>query len=54
MSALDNPEKWKQRAEQMRKLAAVEPNPDTMKTMEEIAADYEKLAQRAADRQLSN
>jgi hypothetical protein len=47
MTALDDPGKWRQRAEEMRKLAAAERDAEIKKTLEQIAADYDRLADRA-------
>jgi hypothetical protein len=49
-SLLNNSEHWKQRAQDARKLAEGIHDPDARETLLKIAEEYERLAQRAANR----
>jgi hypothetical protein len=47
---INNPKHWRQRAEEMRALAAVADDLDARSSMLIVADEYEKLAQRAEQR----
>ena len=49
-SFINDPQHWRDRAEEMRSLAAEMTNEQTQKSMLRIANDYDKLAQRAEER----
>lgn len=49
-SFINDPEHWRQRAEQMRALAAEMGDQKTRQTMLQLAQDYERLAVRAVGR----
>jgi len=49
LSLLDNPQAWRKRAEEMRELAGKEDDPAIKQKLEELAAAYEELAERAAE-----
>jgi hypothetical protein len=49
-SAINDPEHWRQRAQEMRDLAAEVNDPLFKQTMLRIAADYDRLATRAEER----
>ena len=49
-SFINDPEHWRQRAEQMRALAQEIGDAQTQQTMLQLARDYERLAQRAVQR----
>ena len=44
---LDDPEHWRNRAEEARRLAEQMPDPEAKRTMFRIVSDYEQLAQHA-------
>jgi hypothetical protein len=50
---LNDPERWRQRAEQARAIADGIADPEAKRTMLGIAQGYERLAQRAEDRLLT-
>jgi hypothetical protein len=50
MSAFDDPEHWRQRAEQSRRLADQMNDAISKETMLTIAKDYDRLAERAEQR----
>jgi hypothetical protein len=50
MSLLDDPNYWRVRAEDMRRLAAAEPDPSTRALLEVVAQSYDDLAARAEKR----
>jgi hypothetical protein len=54
MSTLDDPGMWRKRAAETRRLATLEPDPNMKQELERIASSYDKLAERAAQRQNSN
>jgi hypothetical protein len=47
---LTNPQYWRDRAKEIRVLAERNTHPDTKRMLQNIAADYEHLAQRAEER----
>ena len=47
---LDDPQHWRDRAEEIRSLAEQMSDPETKRIMKGIADDYEKLAKRAEER----
>ena len=47
---INDPSHWRQRAEQMRKLAGEAKDAETKRIMMKVAADYERLAIRAEQR----
>jgi hypothetical protein len=47
---LTNPQYWRDRAKEIRALAERSIHPETKRTLQNIAADYERLAQRAEER----
>ena len=49
-SAINDPEHWRQRAQEMRDLAAEVNDPLFKQTMLRIAEDYDRLATRAEER----
>jgi hypothetical protein len=49
-SAINDPEHWRQRAQEMRDLAVEVNDPLFKQTMLRIAADYDRLATRAEER----
>lgn len=49
-SSINDPDHWRQRAEEMRALAAEVGDQERKAAMLRLAADYDKLAQRAAER----
>ena len=49
-SFINNPEHWRERAEEMRAIASGMKDPETIATMRRIAEDYDRLAERAAHR----
>jgi hypothetical protein len=49
-SYINDPEHWRKRAEEMRSLADDINDEKTKQTMLRIAADYERLAERAEER----
>ena len=49
-STLLDPEHWQQRADEMHRLAKDMPDPDTRRSMLNIAAEYQTLVQRARER----
>ena len=49
----NDPEHWRERAAQMRALALTMKDPEIIILMTDLAADYEKLADRAAAKKLS-
>jgi hypothetical protein len=49
---LDNPQHWRKRAQEVRALVDQIDDPDTKRALLEIAGRYERLAQKAALRQL--
>jgi hypothetical protein len=49
-NSLDNPERWRLRAEEMRKLAGGVNDPEAKQLILELASSYEKPAKRAAER----
>jgi len=50
LSMLDNAEHWRTRAKEARAAADLITDPDARRTMLEIAAKYERLAERATQR----
>jgi hypothetical protein len=50
-TTIDDPEHWHDRAEEMRALAELMKGLDTHRKMLQLAADYDKLGDRAAERQ---
>ena len=49
-ASINDPEHWRQRAEQMRALAAEMGDPQARQGMLQLAQDYERLAERAVQR----
>ena len=49
-SFINNPEHWRERADEMRAIASGMKDPETIATMHRIAEDYDRLAERAAHR----
>jgi hypothetical protein len=49
-SFINNPEHWHERAEEMRAIASGLKDPEAKVTMQRIAEDYDRLAERAAHR----
>jgi hypothetical protein len=49
-SLLEDPDYWRRRAEEARTIAEQMENPEAKQTMLEIAAGYDRMAQRAAER----
>jgi hypothetical protein len=47
----DDPAHWQKRADEIRKLAESLPDPQAREAFLKLAAEYDKLAQRAANRQ---
>jgi hypothetical protein len=47
---LTNPQYWRDRAKEIRVLAERSTHPETKRTLQNIAADYERLALRAEGR----
>ena len=47
---MDDPQHWRQRAEEARRIVGQLNDPISRKTMEEIAASYERLAALATER----
>jgi hypothetical protein len=47
---LTNPEYWRDRAEELRQVAARSAHAETKRMLESIVADYELLARRAEER----
>ena len=50
MSLLDDPDYWRSRAEDLRRLAVAEPDPGTRAMLEISAKSYDDLAARAEKR----
>jgi hypothetical protein len=49
---LDDPEHWRQRAQEMRALAEDTKDPESKRRMLEVADGYDGLAQRAEERRI--
>jgi len=47
---IDNPEHWRDRAEEARAMAAQLSDPEARRMMEDVAKTYDKLAERAEER----
>jgi phage gp46-like protein len=47
---LTNPQYWRDRAKEIQGIAERSTHPETKRTLQNIAADYEHLAQRAEER----
>jgi hypothetical protein len=47
---LTTPQYWRDGAEEIRELAERSTHPETKRSLQNIAADYERLAQRAEER----
>ena len=47
---LDNPQHWRNRAQEMRALADLIDDPSTKRTLLEIAGPYDRLAEKAEER----
>jgi hypothetical protein len=52
MTNINDPKHWRDRATGMRALAESMRNPETIAIMNRLADDYDKLAERAAQRQI--
>ena len=50
VSLADDPAHWRKRADEIRQLAEKMTDPKERETLLKLAAEYEKLAQRSADR----
>jgi hypothetical protein len=51
MTSINDPKHWRDRAAEMRALAKMMKDAETIEIMNRLAEDYEKLADRAAQRQ---
>jgi hypothetical protein len=47
---LTTPQYWRDRAEEIQELAERSTHPETKRSLQNIAADYERLAERAEER----
>jgi hypothetical protein len=54
LELLNNPKHWRDRAEEVRMRAAQVSDPEAKRMMLRIAADYDKLAGRAAERRAND
>jgi hypothetical protein len=50
MTLINDPDYWRKRGEEMRTLAAGITHPQSKRTMQQIAKDYDRLAERAEQR----